>query len=224
MVCFKVLLVTCLIVVSTTTTTNRQKRQLQTLVETIKANPALLSRLQSNPEVLRLLQSQLNKQQQQQQQQPTTPRRQSFLEPQQPSFDVQQCSALKKQNQLLRQMILSVTGGEDITDLDFMLNRDQRRLLGQQQKPQNHRQNNHQNQGLLQHFVDAQPIISLKSVLVTPSATWTTSMTTTSYVTTVTHTETSSLPIIIRGKKVTSILHYYTRLKSATRIRPTGKN
>ena len=47
-----------------------------------------------------------------------------------------------------------------------------------------------------------QPSISLKSELVTPAATWTTSMTTTSYVTTVTHTETSEVPIILRGKKV----------------------
>ena len=50
-----------------------------------------------------------------------------------------------------------------------------------------------------------QPSISLKSELVTPPATWTTSMTTTSYVTTVTHTETSEVPIILRGKKVRSV-------------------
>ena len=40
------------------------------------------------------------------------------------------------------------------------------------------------------------------SVLITPSATWTTSEMTTSYITTVTHTETSKVPILLRGQRV----------------------
>ena len=50
------------------------------------------------------------------------------------------------------------------------------------------------------------PSVSYKSVLITPSATWTTSEMTTSYVTTVTHTETSKVPILLRGQRVCNIL------------------
>ena len=49
------------------------------------------------------------------------------------------------------------------------------------------------------------PSVSYKSVLITPSATWTTSEMTTSYVTTVTHTETSKVPILLRGQRVCKI-------------------
>ena len=49
------------------------------------------------------------------------------------------------------------------------------------------------------------PSVSYKSVLVTPSATWTKSEWTTSYVTTVTHTETSKVPILLRGQRVSNI-------------------
>lgn len=139
----------------------------QLLLETIKQNPAILSSLQNNPDLLRniLLNQQRNK----------------------PQEADQQCAALRKQNKLLKQMIFSVTGNEAILPRQERILDPAQVLLQQveEEKPK---------------FVE--PQISLKSVLITPSATWTTSMTTTSYVTTVTHTETSEVPIILRGSRV----------------------
>ena len=162
--------------------------QLQQLLSTIQQNPALLSTLQSNPELLRSLLSSTGKLSQQQPQ-PSS----QFIE--------SECSALKKQNKLLRNMVLSVAGEDTLNQLDILAPVHSRRdklldpaaalLLNQAQN------------SIVQP--PPQPSISLKSELVTPPATWTTSMTTTSYVTTVTHTETSEVPIILRGKKVRTV-------------------
>lgn len=145
--------------------------QLEQLLATLKQNPSLISSLQANPQLLSTLLAS------QQIQQPV----------------VDQCASVKKQNKLLRQMILSVAGGHDLgQDLD---------ILGlaseQDQKVIN------PTEALLQQVARQQPQISLSTILVTPTPTWTTSMTTTSYITTVTHTETSEVPIILRGAKVT---------------------
>ena len=65
-------------------------------------------------------------------------------------------------------------------------------------------------QGVSQKVEPPKLSTSLKSILITPSATWTTSEMTTSYITTVTHTETSKVPILLRGQRVCTkfILHY----------------
>jgi ribosomal protein L16 Arg81 hydroxylase len=83
----------------------------QQLIDALKRNPALISSLQNNPELLKslLLQTQRQNQQQQQQIQQPKPglpqalqqRRRLNDEPQQ----LDQCSTLRKQNKLLRQMI-----------------------------------------------------------------------------------------------------------------------
>ena len=57
-------------------------------------------------------------------------------------------------------------------------------------------------QGVSQKVEPPKLSTSLKSILITPSATWTTSEMTTSYITTVTHTETSKVPILLRGQRV----------------------
>ena len=90
-------------------------------------------------------------------------------------------------------MVLSVAGEESLNQLDILAPVASRRdkLIDPAALLLNQAKN-----------TVAKPSISLKSELVTPAATWTTSMTTTSYVTTVTHTETSEVPIILRGKKV----------------------
>lgn len=181
--------------------------QLQQLLSTIQQNPALLSTLQSNPELLRSLLSSTGKLSQPQQQQPSS----QFIE--------SECSALKKQNKLLRNMVLSVAGEDTLNQLDILAPVHSRRdklldpaaalLLNQAQN------------SIVQQ--PPQPSISLKSELVTPPATWTTSMTTTSYVTTVTHTETSEVPIILRGKKVvTTILEEGTQVVTATEIKTSS--
>ncbi len=102
-------------------------------------------------------------------------------------------------------MILSVTGAPDseagLNDL-LLSPREQRRINSASGY-------NDPLDGLLnplQSDLPAEPIepvisTALSSMLVTPSASWTTSTSTTSYVTTVTHTETSTIPIILRGKK-----------------------
>ena len=162
--------------------------QLQQLLSTIQQNPALLTSLQSNPELLRTLLSSgaLTAQ----------PVPQPARRPKRPTQLAQledQCLAVKKQNKLLRQMVLSVAGEDSLNQLDILapVNRPRENLIDPAAL-------------LLKQANSApvQPSISLKSELVTPAATWTTSMTTTSYVTTVTHTETSEVPIILRGKKV----------------------
>ena len=65
-------------------------------------------------------------------------------------------------------------------------------------------------QGVSQKVEPPKLSTSLKSILITPSATWTTSEMTTSYITTVTHTETSKVPILLRGQRVCTkfILHH----------------
>lgn len=68
----------------------------QLLLETLKQNPSLLL---SNPELLRTVISAGKTQQ-------PAPRRDT-------------CSALKKQNKLLRQMLSSLTGPGILNDLDF---------------------------------------------------------------------------------------------------------
>ena len=145
----------------------------QLLLETLKQNPSLLL---SNPELLRTVISAGKTQQSQ----PSQPRAQ-------PRRD--ECSALKKQNKLLRQMLSSVTGPGILNDLDFTESVKSQQVV---RNPAN----------LLKPAEPPKPTISLTSSLVTPPATWTTSMTTTSYVTTVTHTETQEVPIILRGSKV----------------------
>lgn len=178
--------------------------QLQQLLSTLQQNPALLSTLQSNPELLRSLLSS------------TGGLSQPPVSHQPVSQFEDECSAIKKQNKLLRNMVLSVAGEDSLNQLDILapVNRRDKLLdpaaallLNQKQIVQS----------------PAQPSISLKSELVTPPATWTTSMTTTSYVTTVTHTETSEVPIILRGKKVvTTILEENTQVVTATEIKTSS--
>ena len=155
----------------------------QLLLQTLQQNPSLLL---SNPELLRRVISATQQ-----------PQPQPQLVPQ-PRRD--ECSAIKKQNKLLRQMLSSVTGPGVLNDLDFnesiksqqVVNPVQALLNQVQQAPE-----------------PPQPSISLTSSLVTPPATWTTSMTTTSYVTTVTHTETQEVPIILRGQKVFLLQNFF---------------
>ena len=166
--------------------------QLQQLLSTIQQNPALLTSLQSNPELLRTLLSSgaLSAQ-------PAQPAALAQARrPKRPTQQEEQCLAVKKQNKLLRQMVLAVAGEDSLNQLDILA-------------PVNNgrpRENLIDPAALLLKQANSrapvQPSFSLKSELVTPAATWTTSMTTTSYVTTVTHTETQSIPIFLRGKKV----------------------
>lgn len=151
--------------------------QLSTLLlEALKKNPGLITTLQSNPELLKSVLSS-----QQQSRQPKD-----------------QCEPLRKQNKVLKQMVLAVTGSDPTVAAESS------DLFITEELPRNQRILD-PTQALLQRVVDqpaGKPSISLKSKLITPSATWTTSMTTTSYVTTVTHTETSEVPIILRGSRV----------------------
>lgn len=67
------------------------------------------------------------------------------------------------------------------------------------------------------------PSISVRSHLVTPSATWTELLSTTSYQTTITQTETSEVPILWRGKKiVTTIYDTNTQVVQATEIKTSS--
>ena len=109
-------------------------------------------------------------------------------EPQQ----IDQCLSLRKQNKLLRQMIFSVTG----SDPAELLPEQPRSFVDPTQAFLN------QLQGVSQKVEPPKLSTSLKSLLITPSATWTTSEMTTSYITTVTHTETSKVPILLRGQRV----------------------
>ena len=150
----------------------------QLLLQTLQQNPSLLL---SNPELLRRVISATQQ-----------PQPQPQLVPQ-PRRD--ECSAIKKQNKLLRQMLSSVTGPGVLNDLDFNESIKSQQVVNPVQALLNQVQQQ-------QPPEPPQPSISLTSSLVTPPATWTTSMTTTSYVTTVTHTETQEVPIILRGQKV----------------------
>lgn len=194
----------------------------QQLIDALKRNPALISSLQNNPELLKslLLQTQRQNQQQQQQIQQAKPslpqalqqRRRLSPEPQQ----VDQCSTLRKQNKLLRQMIFSVTGS-DPADLLPEFREQPRSFVDPTQAFLN------QLQGVSQKAEPPKLSTSLKSVLITPSATWTTSEMTTSYITTVTHTETSKVPILLRGQRVvTTILEYDTQVVTATEIKTSS--
>ena len=72
--------------------------------------------------------------------------------------------------------------------------------------------------------VEKAPSVSLKSSLVTPSATWTTLHSTTSYQTTVVHTESTEVPILWRGSKVvTTVLNSETLTVTATEIKTSSK-
>ena len=67
------------------------------------------------------------------------------------------------------------------------------------------------------------PSVSVRSQLVTPSATWTELLSTTSYQTTITQTETSEVPILWRGKKiVTTIYDTNTQVVQATEIKTSS--
>ena len=180
----------------------------QLLIDTLKQNPSLLASLQNNPELLKslLLQTQRSQQPIQVQSRPTLPPRRVAPKPQ---ISVQhqpdQCATLRKQNKLLRQMIFSVTGS-DPADI-FPEFREQPRSLDPTQLFINQLQQGGNGVSLKPEPAPApKPSISLKSVLITPSATWTTSEMTTSYITTVTHTETSKVPILLRGQRVCSFM------------------
>jgi len=68
------------------------------------------------------------------------------------------------------------------------------------------------------------PSVSLKSSLVTPTATWTTISSTTSYETTVVHTESTEVPILWRGNKViTTVYNTETLSVTATEIQTSSK-
>ena len=72
--------------------------------------------------------------------------------------------------------------------------------------------------------VEKAPSVSLKSSLVTPSATWTTIHSTTSYETTVVHTESTEVPILWRGNKViTTVYNTETVSVTATEIQTSSK-
>jgi len=187
----------------------------QLLIQTLKQNPSLISSLQSNPQLLKslLLQTQ---QQQQIQPKPSLPR--SFnQQPRRLSQEPQdQCTNLKKQNKLLRQMIFSVTGSDPADLLPEF--REQPRTSGLDPT-----------QALLNQLQGVskpeppKPSYSYKSVLVTPAATWTTSEMTTSYITTVTHIETSKVPILLRGQRVvTTILESDIQVVTATEIKTSS--
>jgi len=67
------------------------------------------------------------------------------------------------------------------------------------------------------------PSTSLESVLITPSATWTTLLSTTSYQTTITQTESTPVPIIWRGSKIiTTIYDTNTQVVTATEIKTSS--
>jgi len=189
----------------------------QLLIQTLKNNPALISSLQNNPQLLKSLLLQTQQQQQQQiQPKPSLPlsfNQQPRRLSQQPRVQ-DQCANLRKQNKLLRQMIFSVTG-RDPADLlpEF---REQPRTLNPNQAFLN------QLQGV-SNPEPPKPTFSYKSVLITPSATWTTSQFTTSYITTVTQTETSKVPILLRGQRiVTTILRSNTQVVTATEIKTSS--
>merc|ERR1719510_1741095 len=72
--------------------------------------------------------------------------------------------------------------------------------------------------------VEKLPSVSLKSSLVTPTATWTTIHSTTSYETTVVHTESTEVPILWRGNKViTTVYNTETLPVTATEIQTSSK-
>ena len=72
--------------------------------------------------------------------------------------------------------------------------------------------------------VEKAPSVSLKSSLVTPSATWTTIHSTTSYETTVVHTESTEVPILWRGNKViTTVYNTETVSVTATEIQTSSR-
>ena len=99
----------------------RVRRQVQSLITVLQQNPALVQQLQQNPALLQTLQTQLQQQLQQQQQQQ---QQQQLLQPYSlvgniPLVPTSQqednsCAALRKQNKLLRQMLLSVAGEDGV--------------------------------------------------------------------------------------------------------------
>ena len=98
----------------------RVRRQVQSLITVLQQNPALIQQLQQNPVLLQTLQTQLQQQLQQQQQQQ---QQQQLLQPYSlvgniplvsTSQEDNSCAALRKQNKLLRQMLLSVAGEDGV--------------------------------------------------------------------------------------------------------------
>ena len=76
---------------------------------------------------------------------------------------------------------------------------------------------------MLVNQVEKLPSVSLKSSLVTPSATWTTIHSTTSYATTVVHTDSTEVPILWRGSKITTTVYNTQTLPvTATEIKTSS--
>jgi hypothetical protein len=95
----------------------RVRRQVQSLITVLQQNPALVQQLQQNPALLQALQSQLQQQQelQQQQQQVLSPYSLVGNIPLVSTQEDGNCAALRKQNKLFRQMLLSVAGEEHLS-------------------------------------------------------------------------------------------------------------
>ena len=173
----------------------RSKRQIQNLLAAaLQQNPGLIQQLQSNPELLASIQNQLLRDQ----------RSQQTGFPAAKQHD--QCSALRKQNKRLKQLLVSLTTEETPAIPDSP-------LFTPNPSPAAPAI------GLLQQAVQQLPSTSLRSIMITPSATWTTLLSTTSYKTTVTQTESTEVPIIWRGTKVlTTIFDTNTQVVTATEI------
>ena len=166
--------------------------QFQTLLLALQRNPALLQQLRGNPNLVKGLLLQ-------QQQQKSSPA--SSI----PLTDT--CSDLRKQNARLKQMISAVLDGRDVDRLLFneggLKSSGLFPLANQARSQRELSQSAAKN--LLNQAVIAkppQPEVSLRSLLVTPTPTWTEVVATTSYETAVTREVTTELPIIVRGNKV----------------------
>lgn len=228
----------------------RVKRQMQTslqlqLAQALQQNPGIAQQLQQNPELLANLRKKLadvyslhNTQNQQQKQ---NVQNQRIPKVQRGHFNRQngfltadritptstqlikpkgggQCNNLRKQNKLLRQMLLSETNDDILDEVPvdedpFQFDASQIHLS--KLSPPNALLNQLQ--------VEKAPSVSLRSSLVTPSATWTTLHSTTSYETVVVHTDSTEVPILWRGSmRLTTVLNSETLTVTATEIKTSS--
>lgn len=201
----------------------RVRRQLQSslqlqLAQALQQNPQLAHQLQQNPELLANLREklvELNGQRHiQRQRQPRIRGR---------------CNGLRKQNKLLRQMLLSVTDENahadepDYADPFQFRNDPNYEDPLQFEESQIHLSKKLSPVEVLLNQAQRLPSASIKSSLVTPSATWSTIYSTTSYDTTFIHTESTEVPIFFRGNRIITTLYNKETLSvTATEIKTSS--
>lgn len=201
-------------VVMTVSGQNQAQVQQALLLATLQRNPALLQQLRSNPAVISQLQRTLL--QQQKTSNPSQVSRHNRFSRPSPS-ESQQCSQLKKQNAKLKKILRELT---DIDDGDLL-------VAGESVRSQREFQalGGLRNQaGISRPLRAPQPSLSVKTVIVTPTPTWTTLVDSSVYKTVVTQEVPTEIPLIIRGSRmVTTIIETQTQTVTATEVKTSSK-